>query len=321
MQRDETFSFTRALKYLAAPAAGGADVERAASRDLAGGRSRGLAVPGADLARALDATSGGALVGETTDGFAGALRAAMVLGRAGATLLTDLRGDVSVPTITDGAAAFWLSDGGTVAPSTPATAPGAITPATIAAAVPVSRRLLLQGAPAVAAVIAADLIAALAHELDAAALGASSDANAPPGLRQALAGDKVTFTGATPSAAEVFALERAALDGQAGDGALAFIAAPGLMAELKATEIVAGGPMIANAGQIAGRPALITPAWPAGELLCGGFDQLIIAHWGGVDLRLDAGTGAAADTRILRAFVDVGFLTRRTGSFGFGGAA
>jgi hypothetical protein len=114
-------------------------------------------------------------------------------------------------------------------------------------------------------------------------------------------------------------MEQDVLDANATDPA--FILAPVMARALKAAETVTGsGRHIMAGGKIADRVALTTSAMPADELIAGGFSDLIICMWGGVDLRLDVGAGAASDTRILRAFVDVGFLTRRKSSFAFGGA-
>lgn len=322
---DRDYSLARALAYLADPhnaaARDAAETERALSRHVARNPARGLVVPGAELTRTLNATTTGEgveLVGENTAGFAGALRAAMVLGRAGATILSDLRGDLSIPTITDGATAYWLAEGGNVTSSTPTLAPGTVSPKTVAASVPVSRRLMLQGNPDVAAVIAADLVAALAHEIDAAALGASSDVNAPDGLRQALSAGKVTFAAATPTWAEVTDFLQDVEDGHAAEPA--FVTSPSMATLLRRAD-TGTGERIMHGGQIADRPAMVTPSMPAGELIAGGFGDLVIAQWGGIDLRLDTATGAASDQRILRAFADVGFLTRRTTSFAYGGVA
>ncbi|MFN3312569.1 MAG: phage major capsid protein [Hyphomonas sp.] len=320
----ENYSFARALAFLADPtdaaARRAAEHERSASHAVAHRPVRGLAVPGDQLARAMNASTpgqGAELVATNQNAFAGALRAAAVVGRAGATMLTGLRGDAAIPTIVDGATAYWLPEAGNVTASTPVVSQGVIRPKTVAAAVAVSRRLLIQGNPDVAAVVAADLMAALAHEIDAAALGASSDAAAPTGLRQALAALRVGFAGAGPTWAEVSALLRAAQDGHAATPV--FILSPDMGDLLRGT-YEGDGQRVLKGGEIADQPALVTPAMPADELICGGFGDLIVAQWGGIDLRLDPAPGAANDSRILRAFADVGFLVRRLTSFAFGGA-
>lgn len=326
---DRAYSLALALRHLANPhntaAEDAADVEIEASQALEaaqGAAARGLIVPGSVLVRAQRTSTdseGGALVGQTARGFAGALRAALVTGQVGATVLADLRGDVSVPTLLSGAVARWLDEGAPSIISTATTGRGVIEPQTVSATVPVSRRLLLQGQPDVADLIAADLLAALAHEIDAAALGVSTDANAPSGLRQALAAEKVTFGASIPSWGELLDMEQDVLDANVTNPA--FILAPVMARALKEAETLTGsGRHILAGGRIADRPALVTPAWSATEVVAGGFEDLLIAQWGGIDLRLDRATGAASDTCHLRAFADVGFLVRRAGSFAYGGA-
>lgn len=319
------YSFARALAFLADPtdtaARRAAGLERNASHELAHRPVRGLIVPGDELARAMGtgANAGGAaLVGQSNGAFAGALRAAAVVGRAGATMLTGLRGDLAVPTVTQGAPAYWLPEGGNVTPGTLTLSQGVMRPKTVAAAVPVSRRAMIQGNPDTAALVAADLLAALAHEIDAAALGASADPAAPEGLRQALAPAKVAFTGAgqRPTWAQASDLLRAVQEGNAADPV--FILSP-LMAHVLRTTFETTVERVLKDNQIADQPALITPAMPDTDLICGGFSDLIIGQWGGLDLRVDPAPDAASDTVTLRAFADVAFLVRRLSSFALGG--
>lgn len=325
MTRPETYSFARALAHLADPNAPGARDAATHERETAhrAGGGRGFTVPGAALARALDAGTAGAGAELVSDadvtGFAGALRARTVIGEAGATMLEGLRGDASVPTMTEGAAASWLSDGGAVGNSAPILAPGTITPKTIAASIPVSRRMLLQGSPDVAALVAADLVAAIGAELDRAALGASADPNAPDGLMQAIAAARFAWQlqGTVPALEEILALVEGVHTANAQSPAI--VASPSFATA--AREIDAGGAPALRDGRIADLPAFVTSALPAGEMIVGGFSDLVIGMWGGLDLRIDAGTGAARDARIMRAFLDVGFLIRRTSSFASGGPA
>ncbi len=319
------YSFAAALRHLAAPqdpeSARAAEAEIEASRELARGATRGLAVPADQLARAMNtATSseGPELVGEVSTGFAGALRARAVTAAAGATVLTGLRSDVHIPTLTAGADTYWIDEGEAVTSSQPSATQGVIKPKTVAASTAVSRRLMLQGSPDVAGIIAADLMRALAHEIDAAALGASQDAAAPAGLRQALAGQKEAFAGAVPTYFELLNLLEDVED--AHQLAPAWVLGTSLQTALRKTD-TGFGRAVLDRGQIADRPALATPAMPDGEIVVGGFGDLIIGQWGGVDLRLDPLPGAASDMRVLRAFADVGFLVRRASSFAFGGPA
>lgn len=331
--REQNYSFARALQFLADPSnevlRRSSRIERAASEALSNadnGGARGLIVPGDVFTRQSTQTGaeGGALVGQAATGFAGAVRAALVAGQAGATVITGLQADASIPTIETGASAYWLQESlagaSDVTDSTPVMGRGLVSPKTVAASVPVSRRLMLQGQPDVAGVIAADVIAALGHAIDAAALGASGDPNAPDGLIQALAARKVTLAGSVPTWSELLDLEQDVMDGNGTDPA--FIISPAMARALKEAETVTGsGRHVLSGGMIADRRALITSSMPATTVLAGQFSDLVICMWGGIDLRLDAGTSPASDTRILRAFADVGFLTRRVSSFAYGAPA
>ena len=290
------------------------------------GGARGLIVPFETQTRQSTQTEagGGALVGQQANGFAGALRSALVTGQAGATVLTGLSSDVSVPTMETGASAHWLeeslSGAADVTDTTPLMKRGVVTPKTVAASIPVSRRLMLQSQPDVAAVIASDLIAALSHAIDAAALGAAGDLNAPDGLIQTLAAQKVTLAGSVPTFAELLNLEQDVLENNGSNPA--FVISPVMGRALKEAETVSGsGRHVLSGGTIADRPAHVTSSMPSTAVLIGQFSDLVIGMWGGIDLRLDVGTNSASDTRILRAFVDVGFLTRRAGSFAYGAPA
>jgi len=316
-------SLGRALAYLDQPhdpeRAQAAETERAASAALeqaTGRAARGLTLP---LGRALDISSGsgGQLIGAPVRSLAEALREASVVMAAGAQLLPDLDGTPAVPTVASGAAASWVDEGAAPAAGTLGFSASALAPKTVAATVPYSRRMALLASPAVDALLERDLAAALAAELDAAALGVSADAAAPPGLAQALAGGAgdITFSGATPTWAELLGMERMVRASNA-PGPYSWIMSPAMAEALAQLDV---GPRFALERSFVSQSfARITAAVPDGTIFFGAFNDLVIGTWGGVDLRLDRQTAAASDTRIARAFLDAALHVRRTSSFVMG---
>jgi len=319
-------SLARALEFLLAPddpaRAHAADAERRASAALeaATGRpARGLSLPLATRTLTTDPGTGGEFLGAPALALAGALRDATVLGRAGATFLTGLTGWPSIPTVAAGAASAWVDEGNAPSAATVTLASGALSPSTLTAAVPFSRRIVVMATPDVDAMLEADLAAELSAELDAAALGVSAKTGAPAGLVQALAGtaSETALTGAVPTWAELMDLE-AAVRASNAPGALSWVLSPAMAAQLAQVDV---GPRLAlERGRIGDVPAYVTAAMPDDRVILGAFRDLVVGQFGGLDLRIDVATGAASDGRTARAFVDTGFLVRRIRSFAMGRA-
>lgn len=318
------YSISRALTHLVSPddpgAAQAASAERHASSIIearTGRAARGLSMPFVHRGLSTAAGEGGELVSGHITGFAGALRAASVLGTAGATFLYELHGRASVPTIAAGASAIWIDEGAGATGSTPTFAMGNMTPATVAAAVSYSRRMALQSSPQIDRLLEFDMAAAMATEIDAAGLGVSLDPNSPIGLLQAMSAEITTFAGSVPTWAELLAME-AEVRAETGSAQLGWITGVGMAKDLQQTIAGTASRFIMEGGRIGSHPAQVTNSIPDGAVIFGAWEDLLVGMWGGVDLRIDRSTNAASDGRVLRGFADVAFLIRRKSSFAVG---
>ena len=129
-------------------------------------------------------TGGGFLKGTDHLGneFIDALYARLVIGQAGARIMTGLQGDVSIPKLSASVtnSAFVAEN---AAPSEGAGTFAQVTmsPKTLAAYVDVSRRLMLQSDPSVEAVLRNDVINTFARKIDEVALEGGAS-NHPSGI-------------------------------------------------------------------------------------------------------------------------------------------
>ena len=210
------------------------------------------------------------------------LRANMVMSQAGATYLTGLVGNVSIPAYT-GSNVAWAGE-------TAAAANGAgdwseikLQPHRLTAYVDVSREFLIQSSNDAEAMLRRDIIAAIGNKLEATILGADAGTDEKPaGL----------FNGVT---AMTTALKfgdivdaEAELDAANVNGAYTYILSPKAKAALRTLSKDAGsGRFVLEDGEIEGSKALVSSNVTAKGLVVGDFSDYVIAQWGAIDLVVD----------------------------------
>ena len=210
------------------------------------------------------------------------LRANMVMSQAGATYLTGLVGNISIPAYT-GSNVSWAGE-------TAAAANGAgdwseikLQPHRLTAYVDVSREFLIQSSNDAEAMLRRDIIAALGNKLEATILGADAGTDEKPaGL----------FNGVT---AMTTALKfgdivdaEAELDAANVSGAYTYILSPKAKAALRTLSKDAGsGRFVLEDGEIEGSKALVSSNVAAKGMVVGDFTYYVIAQWGAIDLVVD----------------------------------
>ena len=210
------------------------------------------------------------------------LRANMVMSQAGATYLTGLVGNISIPAYT-GSNVSWAGE-------TAAAANGAgdwseikLQPHRLTAYVDVSREFLIQSSNDAEAMLRRDIIAALGNKLEATILGADAGTDEKPaGL----------FNGVT---AMTTALKfgdivdaEAELDAANVSGAYTYILSPKAKAALRTLSKDAGsGRFVLEDGEIEGSKALVSSNVAAKGMVVGDFTDYVIAQWGAIDLVVD----------------------------------
>ena len=215
------------------------------------------------------------------------LRANMVMSQAGATYLTGLVGNISIPAYT-GSNVAWAGE-------TAAAANGAgdwseikLQPHRLTAYVDVSKEFLLQDSNDAEAMLRRDIIAAIGNKLEATILGSEAGTNEKP---EGLFNGVTAMTTALKFGDIVDA--EAELDAANVNGAYTYILSPKAKAALRTLSKDAGsGRFVLEDGEIEGSKALVSSNVTAKGFVVGDFTDYVIAQWGAIDLVVDNYTKA-----------------------------
>ena len=210
------------------------------------------------------------------------LRANMVMSQAGATYLTGLVGNISIPAYT-GSNVGWSGEVAAAANGAGDWSEIKLQPHRLTAYVDVSREFLIQSSNDAEAMLRRDIIAAIGNKLEATILGADAGTDEKPaGL----------FNGVT---AMTTALKfgdivdaEAELDAANVSGAYTYILSPKAKAALRTLSKDAGsGRFVLEDGEIEGSKALVSSNVAAKGFVVGDFSDYVIAQWGAIDLVVD----------------------------------
>ena len=227
------------------------------------------------------------------------LRNRMVLAQAGATYLTGLVGNVSIPTYS-GSNVGWkgelvdAEDGKGTFDSIE------FSPKRLTAYIDVSKQFLAQDSVGAEEMLYRDIVNAIADKLEATILGAGAgDANTPEGIFNGAEKLTVDFTNIVEMEK---ALEEAKLFGD-----YKFIASPAAKAKFKTTTISGQKSdlrMLMEGNEVNGYPVLTTGN--CAGVAFGKWDELVIAQWGSLDIIIDPYTQAKKNAVriVVNAFFD-----------------
>lgn len=293
-----------------------ASVSRAIA-DKKGTEARGILVPydvlGAGLRQqsAGAAAKGGNLVATElhSEHFIEALRQNSMMGQLGVRTLTGLVGNMDIPKQTGMATFYWLGEDGEPTDSDVDFGLVSMTPRTVAGAVPITRRLMLQTSGEVESMIRNELLLGLAEALDndvlATILGTAG-----------IGAQVIADAGKVPTWAEIVALETDVDEANALRGNPAYIMRPSMKGVLKSTVKAAGtAEYIWANNMINGMSAASSTQMTAAQILFGDFSQAMIGLWGAVDLTVDKSTKAKSGGSVLRIFQDADTAVRHAGAF------
>jgi HK97 family phage major capsid protein len=346
-QRDrQSFSFMRLMNAVANPldrqaveaAAFELECSRAA-RQRTGRDGEGETIP-VDLLRSDQRRD--LVVGTPSDGgnlvatdllsgsFIDMLRNQMSVMNAGATMLTDLNGNIAIPRQTGGATGYWVAENGEVTGSAPTFDQVAMTPKTVGALVEYSRQFLLQSSIDAEVMVRRDIMLQLAIALDLASLNGAGSGGVPRGVMQTAGIGAVVggTNGAAPAWQHIVKLETEVAADNALVGTLAYITNTKVRGKLKETEKFAGGGReIWGEGDqpLNGYPAIVSNQVPSNltkgtgtnlsAIIFGNWADVIIGMWGGLDILLDPYTGSAAGKKRIVAHQSVDVAVRHPQSF------
>ena len=338
------FSFLRAINALANPsdrkAQEAAAFEREVSEAVAqkvGRTARGFFVPVEVQQRDLvvgTATAGGHTVATNllAANFIDMLRNRLVVMNAGAQMLTGLVGNIAIPRQTGGATAYWVAENTAPTESQQAFDQVTMSPKTVGAYTDISRKLMLQSSIDVEAFVRNDLATVLALAIDLAAINGSGSGAEPRGILNTTGiGDVAGGTnGAAPTWSHIVSLETLVSVANADVGSMVYVTNAKVRGKLKTTQKVAtyGDTMIweNNDAPVNGYRALVSNQVPSNltkgtstgvcsAIIFGNWADLIIGHWGALDLMVDPYTGSTAGTVRVVALQDVDIAVRQPASF------
>jgi len=251
------------------------------------------------------AADGGDLVQEMAFMFIESLKNKMVLNELGATFLTGLTGNL--PLLSGGSfTASWIAEGSNVSFTKEAFAKVTMTPKNLMVAGALSKQLLVQTNNIAERLIRDELVNAIAHGLQNAAINGSGQGAVPTGILNYVGiGSVVGGTnGLAPTWANVVNLESEIANDNAEFTNMAYLTNSKVRGKLKQTLKASGvSGYIWDGGEINGYKAHVTNAVPSNldkgsssgvcsAIIFGAFSELFMGMWGGLDIIVDPYTRA-----------------------------
>lgn len=215
------------------------------------------------------------------------LRANMVLAQAGATYMTGLVGDVSIP-VYSGSNVGWKGEVVAADNGEGAFSEIVLQPKRLTAFVDLSKQFLIQDSNDAEEMLKRDIINAIGEKLEATILGAEAgDTTKPAG-----AFNGVTTDTAAVKFENVVDMEATLEEANVND--YCYIVSPSAKAILRKTSKDTGsGQFIMQDGEIEGRDVYVSSAVVKKGVVVGDFKDYVVAQWGGLDLTVDPYTKAS----------------------------
>lgn len=215
------------------------------------------------------------------------LRAKLVLAQAGASYMTGLVGNISIPAYS-GSQVTWEGEVADAKDGAGTFTEVKLEPHRLTAYIDLSKQFLIQDSVSAEEMLKRDIVNAIANKLEATILGSETIVNAPKGLLNGVVADSKAITYEDIVAMET-ELEEANVRGD-----IKFVVSPSAKAVLKTTKLDAGSGKFAMEGnEVNGYPVLCTSAVAGKGVIYGNFNDLVIGQWGGIDLTVDPYTQAA----------------------------
>ena len=235
------------------------------------------------------ATAGQENVPEDKLGILEPLRANLVLVQAGASYMTGLIGNVSIPAYS-GSNVAWASEIATAADGAGKFSEVTLEPKRLTAYIDVSKQFLIQDSNSAEEMLKRDIVTAISNKLEATILGKEAgDATKPAGLLNGVTADE-----AAPTYKDIVKME-ADLEAKNVTGDIKFIVSPSAKADLKTTDKGTDtGKYLMEDNEINGYPVLCTSAVADKGVIMANWSDLVIGQWGGIDLTVDPYTQAAS---------------------------
>lgn len=239
-----------------------------------------------DAVQATVATHGQENVAEDKLGILEPLRANLVLVQAGASYMTGLIGNVSIPAYS-GSNVGWAGEVSAASDGAGTFSEVNLEPKRLTAYIDVSKQFLIQDSNSAEEMLKRDIVAAISNKLEATILGSEAgDATKPAGLLNGVDADL-----AAPTYADIVKME-ADLEAKNVRGNIKFIVSPSAKADLKTTAKNQNS-FLMEGNEVNGYPVLCTSAVAGKGVIMANWSDLVIGQWGGIDLTVDPYTQAA----------------------------
>ena len=217
------------------------------------------------------------------------LRANLVMTGAGATYMTGLVGNVSIP-VYSGSSVGWAGEIADAADGAGTFSEVNLEPKRLTAYLDISKQFLIQDSVSAEEMLRNDIVRAISNKLEATILGDEAGTSTKPaGLFYNVNADAsdVTF-------ADIVEMEEDLEDANV-TGELTYIVSPSAKAILRTTAKDAGsGLFVMDNNEINGIKVLSTSACTDKGVVLGNFNDYVIGQWGGIDLTVDPYTQAAS---------------------------
>jgi HK97 family phage major capsid protein/HK97 family phage prohead protease len=266
-------------------------------------------------------SAGGYLRGTDNMSFIEMLRNRMVAYQLGATRLSGLVGNVTIPKQTTGATAYWLSTEATaITEGNQVFGQLALTPRTVGAYTEISRLLQLQSSPDAEQIIMSDLAKQVAIAADLATL-AGTGTEQPTGITQT--GSIGSVSGTSLAAAGVIEFQTDVAANNALSGSLGYVttaAVAGLLMvrpELPTTGTTRLWQGNVAEGTLFGIRAITSAQMASATMLFGDWSQVVVGEWGVLELAVNDRANFPAGITGIRAMYTMDVGLRWPGAFSY----
>ena len=253
------------------------------------------------------------------ESFIELLRARSVVAGLGATMLTGLVGNVSIPKQTGAATGYWLANEATaITESQQTLGQLALTPKTLGAYTEISRLLMLQSTPAADQLVMNDFAKVMALAVDLAALEGTGSSGQPAGI--SVTAGIGSVTGTSIALAGVVEFQTDVASGNALTPNCAYVTTPtvaGLLAQRQRftstdTPLWRGNIL---EGTVEGYRGRTTTQVTAASMVFGDFEQVVIAEWGFLEMALNPYANFTAAITGVRAIQSLDVGIRQAAAF------
>lgn len=342
-KEDKQYSLLRAINACVDKDWSKAGFERECSQEIekrSGKTSQGgFFVPIRDLSvRATYATGANSTGGYTvqTDvlaqNFIELLRNKLCVVQAGATMLSGLQGNVSIPSQATGTATYWVAESGTITQAEATFGQVPLAPKTVGALSQLSRLILKQGSVDVEQFVRNDFAKVIATEIDRVAINGSGASNQPTGVLATSGIGSVALgtNGAAPTWVSIVNLLREIAIDNADTASMKFFTNPSVVAKLMTTSKqssgVEGNFILMENMKLLGYELMMTNQVPSNltkgsgtglsAMILGNWADLIIGEWGVLEILPNPyGSGYTAGALDIRAMQTIDIAVRHAESF------